>query len=127
MLPANRFDAPPDSDAYAQCMLFEKKETVSPAHVREDAIPPIVCARLLAYLLCCAPTPEGRHNIANEINHCDGNSEKLIQLAGRYVCYIALCCECLSFMYSFIDLNRGTNASQMPYRMQPGPLSTEVS
>lgn len=114
MLPANSFDAPPDSDAYAQCMLFEEKEAASPAHVGEDAIPPIICARLLAYLLRCAPTPEGRRIIANEINRCDGNSEKLIQLAGRYVCYIALCCERLSFTYSFIDLNRDTNASQMP-------------
>ena len=114
MLPANSFDAAPDSDAYAQCMLLEKKEAALPAPVGEDAIPPIVCARFLAYLLLCAPTPEGRRYIANEINLCDNNSEKLIQLAGRYVCYIALCCERLSFTYSFIDLNRDTNASQMP-------------
>lgn len=112
----NSFDAP-DSVAYEQCMLFEKKEVASPAHVGEDAIPPIVCARLLAYLLRCALTPEGRRNIANEINRCDGNSEKLIQLAGRYVCYIALCCERLSFTYSFIGLNCGTYASQMPCRV----------
>jgi hypothetical protein len=70
--------------AYATCLVFQ---THAPhLHVPWAATPtPLVCARLLGYMIIHSPTPQGCANICTEINSCGGDRDKFYNLAKFYV------------------------------------------
>ncbi len=98
-LPANWFDPKTAKDqfnAYARCKSFEER-----AHsIQRDGLSPLVCARILGYLLKFAPTTEGRATFAREVNSCCDDSA-LIALADEYTENFIRCCEYPFLPYSF--------------------------
>jgi hypothetical protein len=98
-LPANEFDSGTvQFSAYARCKSLEEH-----AHgLQRDGLSPLVCARILGYMLLHAPTDEGRGKVANEITSYAGDSE-LMGLAQSYSNNFIRCCECpfLAYMYYY--------------------------
>lgn len=79
-LPANGFDSKTvQFSAYARCKSLEER-----AHsLQRDGLSPLVCARILGYMLQYAPTDEGRDKVATEIMSYAGDSD-LMALAQSY-------------------------------------------
>ncbi|KAI9462553.1 hypothetical protein HD554DRAFT_2126605 [Boletus coccyginus] len=86
-LPKNPFPGGALHDAYDQCLALEAKANLNPNHIQ--SIPgcpqPIVCARLLGYLLYLAPAGNPQGQLQREISAAKPHYSKLIQLAGFYL------------------------------------------
>ena len=98
-LPANEFDHETASDqfnAYARCKSLEEH-----AHgIQKDGLPPLVCARILGYLLKFAPNEEGCVTFAREVINCCDDSA-LIALADEYSDNFIHTCEHPSLPHAF--------------------------
>lgn len=96
-LPANEFDSKTSQfSAYARCESLEER-----AHnLKRDGLPPLVCARILGYMLLHAPTDEGRDKVVTEIMSYAGDSD-LMDLAQSYSNNFIRCCECPFLAYIF--------------------------
>lgn len=74
--------------AYSRCQSLEDH-----AHsLQKDGLSPLVCARILGYMLKYGPTEEGVVTFAMEINDCHGDSA-LLALADEYSDNFIRCCE----------------------------------
>ena len=82
-LPINPYEAgtPTHQAYYATC---ERMEVGFPLP-NWSGPPTVACARLLGYMIVHSPTDDGRTNITNEINSCNGNELALHKLAKFYV------------------------------------------
>lgn len=88
-LPPNTFPAGTQKfTAYARCMQLEERAS----ELQSDGPSPLVCARVLGYMLKYAPTQHGLVNTAAAINDCPGHSE-LTRLAEFYFNTFIRCCE----------------------------------
>jgi len=72
------------------CISFEKR--VARPTYQPPAPAPLVCARLLGYMMVHAPIASGRENIANEILACI-NDTALANLAKFYINHFLRCCK----------------------------------
>jgi hypothetical protein len=89
-LPNNPFPAGTQaSQAYTTCLTLE----AGFPQVNWSGPPTVVCARLLGYLIIHAPTVSGRTDVANEINSCNNDEEKLHMLAQFYINHFLRVCE----------------------------------
>ena len=89
-LPNNPFPAgTPARQAYTTCLTLEASFPL----VNWSGPPTVVCARLLGYLIVHAPTIHGRTDVANEINSCNNDEEKLHVLAQFYINHFLRVCE----------------------------------
>lgn len=76
--------------AYDTCLAFQDANVKAPW---KSGPPSLVCARLLGYMIIYSPTDQGRTNIANEINSCNGVLDQLHHLAKFYVDRYLRSCE----------------------------------
>ncbi|KAL6302408.1 hypothetical protein BKA93DRAFT_736934 [Sparassis latifolia] len=83
-LPPNKYSGL-EEDAYNTCLYLERLldwgEEISD-EVRTSKRTPQLCGRLLGYMMLEAPTPEGRLNVAKEIQTCASASDTQDRLAG---------------------------------------------
>ncbi|GBE87978.1 hypothetical protein SCP_1202040 [Sparassis crispa] len=83
-LPPNKYSGL-EEDAYNTCLYLERlldwSEEISD-EVRTSKRTPQLCGRLLGYMMLEAPTPEGRLNVAKEIQTCASASDTQDRLAG---------------------------------------------
>jgi hypothetical protein len=74
----------PMHTAYSTCLALQAQ--APHLQVPWAATPtPLVCARLLGYMIIHSPTAQGRTNICNEINSCNGDRDLFHNLAKFYV------------------------------------------
>jgi len=93
-LPANPYNIntnPGEHDAYATCVAYEAR-AIAGLHPVPSGVTSLVCARLLGYMMLCAPTDTGRENISNEVKSC-ANTEQLADMAKLYIKTFLRCCE----------------------------------
>jgi hypothetical protein len=84
----------PSHTAYSTCLAFQAQ--APHLQVPWAATPtPLVCARLLGYMIIYSPTPQGRTNICNEINSCNGDRDTFHNLAKFYVDHYLRPCKYL--------------------------------
>ena len=96
-LPANQYNInthPREHNAYAKCVAYESN-TLAGLHPVPPGVSPLVCARLLGYMILYAPTDIGRENISNEVMSCP-NEEYLADMAKLYIQIFLRCCEYLT-------------------------------
>lgn len=67
-------------------------QTRAPDARTSSGMPPIVCARVVGYMLIHAPTNKCRNIISNEIENCEDDS-KLCRLAELYAINFVRCCR----------------------------------
>ncbi|KDQ52299.1 hypothetical protein JAAARDRAFT_198467 [Jaapia argillacea MUCL 33604] len=83
-LPSNPFDGL-EKAAYDTCLNLESH---LPGESRVGKQSPQLCGRLLGYMMLYAPTPEGRRNVATEIQTCvmaSDTPDRLVDLAQFYM------------------------------------------
>jgi hypothetical protein len=84
-------------NAYNICAHFEGLAAV--LTLESLTLAPLVCARLLGFMIIHAPSASGRDNITQEIISCC-NGEKFRDLAKYYVDHFLRCCEYqLAYLY----------------------------
>ncbi|KIM43725.1 hypothetical protein M413DRAFT_387497 [Hebeloma cylindrosporum] len=92
-LPPNPYSAVTNLEwhnAYSCCLDFQN-ETTSVAQITR--------ARVLGYLIIEAPIQEGRTYVCDEILRCNGNSDKLWELADLYITHLIRLCESTKLEY----------------------------
>jgi hypothetical protein len=75
--------------AYNRCLTLEAQ-----ADMHQSKPPPLICARLLGYMLIHAPNNTGRHNVASDVGDCMDDA-KLLELAQLYFFHFVRLCEYL--------------------------------
>ena len=56
---------------------------------------PLICVRILGWLIYYAPTDTGRSNIAREVEACGKDYQKVMELGAYYNDHLLRCCELL--------------------------------
>jgi hypothetical protein len=99
-LPLNPYvTGSPEFTAYANCANLETNAFNLP--VPDHGPTPLVCARLLGYMILHAPTHAGRSSISIEIVSCNNNPGRLLELASFYFDRFVRCCECVVNLVSY--------------------------
>lgn len=97
-LPANPFNTnthPDEHTAYRTCLHREAAAIAAAViHPVQSGVSPLICARLLGYMIIHAPTDLGRRNISSEITSCR-NKEEFFDLAKLYIQHFLRCCKYL--------------------------------
>ncbi|KAJ3515777.1 hypothetical protein NLJ89_g1537 [Agrocybe chaxingu] len=84
-LPPNLYaSGTPMHTAYSTCLAFQAQAPQLQVPLAANPTP-LVCARLLGYMILHSPTSQGRANICNEIRSCNGNRDMFHDMAKFYV------------------------------------------
>jgi hypothetical protein len=79
---------------YTLCQRLEKDILENRSTVSSTSLSPLVCVRILGWLIIHSPTDIGRINVAKEVISCN-SSQSIIELGVYYNDHFIRCCEWL--------------------------------